>query len=921
MQGYSRLSLIVIVASAILAARANDASAAVFDSDGGITLWISYDNLDATMNAENATGVLLAPAPDASRRLDHFFDHDALKTPVGAASCVNNKAARSTHDATAAIHSCPSTGCKGIEKFEADIKTLARYIYSITEGRHFLRRVYVSERVDGRVWETADIQWNVGNGGITNTTKSMATFNGWTYARSPVRMHGALRACGPDELLHELGHYLYWLADRYPGEHGACPLFVDTAGFRVDILETDEKYAEETVMSGMFPHRFSDSETAKVRVKYPTGNPPPFPVTEITLEADNASEGPYRNLGDCQLRRVAFGRDEWSQLQDEAITPHVDLVGTHATGSWPTVELPVEKKPDIQYVKAEHRQPGIIVLLDNSNSMNAPANDPASKYAQEFATFFYHSSDPPVEGASAVPGELSGTFLYNNEVKRWIGYEEFDPDEELQDLEFPTAVGSTKVTKALAAAIDTFDEAHPETGANSGTIFLVSDGDFAGDDALWEQVRRANQHGIKLSPVRYGEASSVVMDEIAAYSSTEKRSVFAPSHAQEMKLGLCREIATLRGNTAIHSFKGTVTDASAEGVCTATGAAGACQGELVVPPGTEDLLLYVFLRDGNAGELKLELIADGASASSTANANEPLPMKGRFNGIRVESPAAGMWTYTITGPLSSADQIEIVGYANHPELDAEVWLEQSEGADPTLKARLTHRYPLTHLPLVRYTAYDGEGRPLNSNAGMAENDEHRGGTERVRSDGVYAREIELSGSTFVPGQRVRFDVEFVTAFSSGATKPGENVRYSPSADHALVENDYNRFYPSASRKDFKAYATLVTTLGEPPRAAPTVKTYRLPRRFRRNQPGEASYLGATVKRAHPLLEQTRVSLGAGVDAKVISVRRRQRCHADRTVIGIRYEIDDAAQPGPRNLLLQFGGIIAKKNGAIEVEAP
>jgi hypothetical protein len=171
-----------LIALALTCAASSASQAAVIANDGGITLWISYDNLDAV-------GADLG---------DTITEADSLP---GGFSCGPTNTGRNALGQPNSPPSCPggSGSCTGAEKISGDIEKLADYIFQSTEGAHYLRRVYVSDR--GRAWDSADIKWNVGVGG------SSSPF-GWANPDVSMSLNSAYRTCIHDVVHHELGHLI-----------------------------------------------------------------------------------------------------------------------------------------------------------------------------------------------------------------------------------------------------------------------------------------------------------------------------------------------------------------------------------------------------------------------------------------------------------------------------------------------------------------------------------------------------------------------------------------------------------------------------------------------------------------------------------------------------------------------------------------
>ena len=77
---------------------------------------------------------------------------------------------------------------------------------------------------------------------------------------------------------------------------------------------------------------------------------------------------------------------------------------------------------------------------------------------------------------------------------------------------------------ALETAIDAFIAEHGEGGANGGQIFLMSDGKQTVGNDLFDQVDRANQFGIKIHTLTYGNADAATMAQISSTTSGDRRS-------------------------------------------------------------------------------------------------------------------------------------------------------------------------------------------------------------------------------------------------------------------------------------------------------------------------------------------------------------------------------------------------------------
>ena len=116
---------------------------ATIASDGGVTLWLSYEldiNDDITQDL-SSTSASCTPTNDA---------REALLGPGSDSpgSCGDGSAGET---------------CTGVEKLTGDLEKFAEYLYESSEGAHYLRHVYISDQ--GRGWETADVKWHVNSGG------------------------------------------------------------------------------------------------------------------------------------------------------------------------------------------------------------------------------------------------------------------------------------------------------------------------------------------------------------------------------------------------------------------------------------------------------------------------------------------------------------------------------------------------------------------------------------------------------------------------------------------------------------------------------------------------------------------------------------------------------------------------------------
>ena len=848
--------------------------AAVVASDGGITLWISYDNLDT-----------------AGASVDDTIT-EANVLPGGYACDVTNDG-RSAVGAPNSPPSCPGgTGsCTGREKIQGDLEKLADYIYAATEGAHYLRRVYVSD--EGRAWTSADIKWNVGVGG------SSAPSGGWKNADSQMNLQSAYRTCIHDVVHHELGHYFYNLPDRYAKSGGYYQGTIGgSAPFRVDVTQRDIN----TVMSNNFPHLFVDTTNARLVVDY--DQPGPGTTTgevltpDLLTDADTTNDGPDRAH---HGHTMPFAQDEWSLIPTE----HVDLAGVHTEGTF--ADPGARPSLDIVFIGDDEPHPGVVLLLDRSGSMAVTTNGiTAAQFVQEAGMFLYHSSEP---------GDIVGTYLYNQSVEELFPYAAYDSTNDLPFASFRTASGLTDIAEALETAIDELIAAHGEGGVSGGEIYLMSDGRQTTGANLWDQVDRANDHGIRIHTLSFGNADTTTMDSIASGTSGSTTLMSERDDAAELKMIMTRKFSTGRGRTPIFAFKGRM-----EGKIN-FGSTQVYLGQFDVPPKTRNLQFYTFLHAGDASKslfVGLES-PDGSAYGVTPN---NVARKGRFNGVKVDGPKAGLWTFYIVGTPGSglpSEPIEIAAYGDNPELKGRVWFEDFRpNGDLPIRAQLHFRYPLTKLK-VNATLYTG-GVPF-AVVPLFDN----GSESDVQAlDGIYSALIPLSpedikelvGRVGLRTQKIRAEVEFTVSEKS---IPAPYALYETGTTQKMLENDYG----IGNKAAFKAWATGVINLVDRDEKD-DVKKVRVeilqPGAILDVSPGKRGQFDFVVVNARPLVDQLRVSLGSGVAVRIEPKTSDKSDDGEllRQTYTVHFTVQEDAEPGPRDLKVQFGAASLEKSNAMYI---
>ncbi len=844
-------------------------NAAIIANDGGITFWISYDNLDSP-------GATLA---------------DTVTLDSNSYTCGVTNGARSAQGAPNSPDSCPGTvtTCAGEDKLTGDIEKLADYIYQSTEGEHYLRRVYVADQ--GRAWDTADIRWNVGDGG------SSAPGGGWKTVGSQLKLNSASRSCIHDVLHHEIGHYFYNLPDRYAksGSYYKGTLSGSTI-FNVNVTVGDPN----TVMASNFPHFFVDTTNASITASY---NPPSGPgVTNEVLtpallsDADADNDGPDRAH---HGHTMPFAQDEWSILPDKQI----DLTGVHTEGSFPT---PGGMTPvDIRIIPSDAPLPGTMLVLDRSGSMSVTTNGiSAAQYVQESGLFLYHSSSD---------GDYVGTSLYNAAVEELFSYDLYDPTNQLPMASFRNASGLTNIAAALESAIDALVAEHGEGGVNGGQVILMSDGKQTTGGSIWDQVDRASGLGIKIHTMSFGNADDTTMQQIADNSSGSLTTMSERDSGADLKLGMSRMYTTLRGNDPVYTYRGPVVANSESSM------GDAFEGEFMLPPNTHDLLFYAFLDRENAADLVIDL--KHSSGFSTTVTSQPLARKGRFNGIRIPAAKAGKWQFKISASkrlkhrLPLNDNIEIVAYADNQEVQGRAWIDQTAHGYPmrrVIKATLDNRYPLTDM---KVTALVYKGAKLVEKVPLYDNGK-KGGDD-YPADGLHSGVINMG--KYQPrrsffrwskreNEKLRVDVEFQVTNES---VPAPNAHYETGTEYEMLLKEYKK----RNQGEFMAYATQTIAVTPYKTASARMDIIR-PRQPVKAHPGDKGVLIVDVHGGVPVVNQTRVSLGAGLFAKVTGVEPFIEKFGAR--LKIVYKVSKGAAIGSRDLKLQFGRTQLSHEAAMNV---
>jgi len=850
-------------------------------SDGGITLWLSYElDLDDEVT-QDVSGLSASCTPTNNARAAQLGP--GQDSP---GSCGDGTALQT---------------CTGREKLIGDLEKFADYLYEASEGAHYLRHVYISDQ--GRSWETADVKWQVNSG-----SSSVPVTSKWDTLGG-LKIGTGKRTCIHEVLHHEIGHYLYRLPDRYSKAEAANyykGTVDDADGNTSDVFKVGVCVGDpNTVMSSNFPHKYVDTTNASITVSY---DPPPVggaddincPAGQVLTPALLADGNP-NNDGPDRAHSIydhPFAQDEWGYLPGQ----HIDLTDVHIEGDFSDPDFNNMPEPELHFIGADVLSPGIILLLDRSGSMNVQTNGvSAAQFVQEAGLYLYHST--PV-------GEFVGAYVYNAGVDPLFEYAEYDPTFALpgdpgQAPLNPT--GATNIALALETAIDAFVAEHGNSGANGGQIFLMSDGKPTVGNDLFAQVDRASQLGIKIHTFTYGNADAAIMAQISSTTSGDETAMFEAESGSELKLGMAKQFSLLRGNTPVFSFKGKLTK---------TGVSGGqeyFQAVFQLPPTAQNLRFYAFQADGNASELDIHL--KDSNGQSYPVASTQLTDKGRFAGTRIEAPQPGKWIARILADkkrkVLPEGKVEIVAYADDLSLDGRAWFKSgpnSMARKMQLRAFLNYQYPLTNMKVIAHLYRDGKRV-----ASVRMYDDGENGGDNDQADGVYSAELDMQqlrrklGFKWIKNRygtqnpKMRIDVQYLVSKES---VPAPNHHYETGTRYKDLLEDYR---PA----QFEAWTTQVQSFA---RKSPKPVLRQI--KPRTVTPGRKYRARVTVLNARPQADQIRLSLGPGIQARVDRVRPRRGGLG--VTLWVSYHVQRAALPGQRDLKIQFGDTLLVREGAVNI---
>jgi hypothetical protein len=521
---------------------------------------------------------------------------------------------------------------------------------------------------------------------------------------------------------------------------------------------------------------------------------------------------------------------------------------------------------------------------------------PAVQFVQEAGMYLYHS---------ALDGEWVGTQRYNAAVDVLFDYDVYNPANQLPFANYVNASGLTNIAAALQSAIDTLIAEHGEDGTSGARVVLMSDGKQTTGPSLWDQVDRAVDKGIQIYTLSFGDADSATMEAIATATDGEVIEMSEVSDASELKHSMARAMSKMRGLTPVHFQKG---------LLTATGTEARMQyheGSFALPPGNRALQFYLFLRQGNAAMLDVELTAPDGTVYLANPQN--VAMKGRLNGLTVKTPIRGTWKYRIKGTqktkgiLPANDPMEIIANVSNPMLDARVDVVQAGAAYPgqyRIVGSFFHRYPVGY---AKATAdiYIG----LNKVASVNLLDDGTLGVDDQALDGTYS-------ALFKPAQydlsdkrpKARVDVHFTTTAQS---QPAPGAVYEVGANLAELAADYS----ATAKSIFTAFATANVTFRDNSAQQPRIFSTD-PATTIMAQPGDTGKLTVVVDNSYLSRTNLTLSLGAGINTKLVSLVQERT--GFRSTLVFAYEVSLDAAPGTRDLMIRDNKVLLSRPGMLEV---
>ncbi|MCP4680201.1 MAG: VWA domain-containing protein [Deltaproteobacteria bacterium] len=770
------------------------------------------------------------------------------------------------------------------EKIEYDMRELSWHLYHASEGAHYIKRVYVAG--DAKAWSTGDLRWSLTPNdaaelmeAIGSTPTTCATIAGWRKPTGHLNLFQAL-VFGMGRLaLHEFGHYFYSLADEYARENYYHGVFKEGAGYTdaFDVTVPEGDHCPDTIMDTGAHPRLCDSGNHQIRVLYTD----PFtddPMDEV-LTSDlvgTLDEGPLRTGG----HNLPYAIDGWGG----ACVEHIEMCDRHTVDVWPDYEDADIPPTDIVYIEPGDDVVGRVILIDRSGSMDHLTNGRAAvDYAQEAALYFFNISI----------GSYAGATVYNDEIEELFPYAIYDT--EYTSFDFYDAVDMTDIRAALEAALTQLTTTHTDAEELADTeIFLLSDGKQTVDGDLFEQVDIAQELGVKIHTFSYGDADTATMDSIAAATEGQVYYMFDnDDNGQYLKLGMIEAIADSSGLTPLHTYTGQlpVSGVTADGT-------EYHKLTFVAPAGTANVGFYLLPFAGTAQQYRYE-ITDPAGNIFTSNLT-PLKNQGRYLGTEIAPSKEGLYTVVIYPVRTSqfvTDDVQLLAYANNRLLETETGSKDRFVSlqDPhiVLQSSIAFGYPLTNVDVVtRLLTPDGLGIAqikLVDNGQLG---------DEVAGDGVYSARVKTSLFRGIKSKKFRIETRFnVTDTSIPAPEAGWNSTV-----------DYQKLLSGWNVSPFTAYAkdVGVLTAASAAERAPYLDTSLVKNTYL--APGKSYRDNIGICNAMPDNDLLRIRLGNGI--KIIGISHPQGDIGDPCVFyPVSYRVSADAEPGVRDLSVQFGGTI------------
>jgi len=651
-------------------------------------------------------------------------------------------------------------------KLEYDLQLFAGNIFALSEGKHYIRNVVISDR--GRGWDTADVRWDPGAG------LSGATAGGWQTADGHIIIKRAWRKDISAVLTREFAAYFYGVGDEYASPSGRTDYYQgirDGKTFQVIV----EQGCPSCLSNPAAPLQFCDKTDHSIKIKYQCPVSKEH-VTEVLtpavlLDGDPGNDGPINGR-----TGHPFAMDAWSI----AAANHAELVGHHDDGVRARIVSAKTPAPAFDF-KAGDESAGQLLLVDCSGVMTAEEfGIPSTQYLQEAALFFCESA--PV-------GSYVGAYSYGRAVAPVVPYGlKKGP---VSPAPLCAAGGVMDLSQVLRAALDVLVRTHGAAGTSGAEIFLVSNGRGDDDTALWRQVERAADLRVQINVFSYGDIDTVTMARIAGETRGHSCLLSQPSSdLMNLKTTIAKAVIQMRGLTTVCSD---VVNLTAVDAVDEIGTYAAV--EFTVPKDARSLEFYAMPMRRVLQPWALRLV-DPAGGTVLVPPT-PAQQQGRFAAQTVARPLPGVWkAEVVTDKIVDAiplRAVQLFGYVD-ASLSADLWCEADlldvRAGHPRVRVctSLSSDFPITELKAGVHV-HDTLGRWL---ATVAVNDDGEAGDE-VAGDGVHSGILDTEAMRRTDATTLTLKAELQTV--KGST-PAPNCQYELDVDY---EAALRRFRPSIVR--------------------------------------------------------------------------------------------------------------------------